>query len=390
MSDLLPLITSLVILAAPASLALAQDKPAPTNAPAGTESVESLKKEFQKARDAYLNELRPAIQEFRKKGTEKAFKFAKDPPRWHFSRRFLAIAEKNPKGPEAIEALKMTLQTSAGTEPGTAIETRAKAIKILREHYATKPVIKDFIDQLTRVNDDDGKALEAEIIAHHPDRKIQAAVFRAKIANLEQYAQLMDAFKDPKQVELIAKSRGKEFTTSQIAKAESAQKEVDVLKKTLREKYGDLVNDLSIAAKAPEIKIQTVDGKDATLSSLKGKVVVLDFWATWCGPCVAMIPHEREMVERLKDKPFALISISGDENKETLIKFLAKEKMPWIHWWNGSKGGVLEDWDVHAYPTIYVLDAQGVIRHKDLGGEELEKAVNSLLTKDTGTTPAGS
>jgi hypothetical protein len=64
--------------------------------------------------------------------------------------------------------------------------------------------------------------------------------------------------------------------------------------------------------------------------------------------------------------------------------------MPWIHWWNGSKGGVIEDWDVHFYPTIYVLDAQGVIRHKDLGGEELEKAVNSLLTKDTGTTPAGS
>jgi hypothetical protein len=92
-----------------------------------------------------------------------------------------------------------------------------------------------------------------------------------------------------------------------------------------------------------------------------------------------MIPHEREMVERLKEQPFALVSISADEKKETLTGFLAKEKMPWTHWWNGSEGGVLEEWDVRHYPTIYILDVQGVIRHKDLSGEELEKAVNSLL-----------
>jgi thiol-disulfide isomerase/thioredoxin len=108
-------------------------------------------------------------------------------------------------------------------------------------------------------------------------------------------------------------------------------------------------------------------------------VVVLDIWATWCAPCKAMIPHEREMVERLRDKPFVLVSISADEQKETLTKFLAREKMPWTHWWNGNEGGILEDWDVQGYPTIYVLDAKGVIRHKDLRGEKLEEAVNKLL-----------
>ena len=73
---------------------------------------------------------------------------------------------------------------------------------------------------------------------------------------------------------------------------------------------------------------------------------MLDIWATWCGPCVEMIPHEREMVERLKDQPFALVSISTDEKKETLIKFLAREKMPWTRWWNGHKGGIIDDWDM--------------------------------------------
>jgi hypothetical protein len=92
-----------------------------------------------------------------------------------------------------------------------------------------------------------------------------------------------------------------------------------------------------------------------------------------------MIPHERVMVERLKEQPFALVSISVDEKKETFTEFLAKETMPWTHWWDGSQRGVLEDWDVRHFPTIYILDVQGVIRYKELHGEELEKAVNSLL-----------
>ena len=98
-----------------------------------------------------------------------------------------------------------------------------------------------------------------------------------------------------------------------------------------------------------------------------------------CGPCRAMIPHEREMVGRLKEKPFVLVSISADEKKETLTDFLKKESMPWTHWWIGTSGPMMEDWNIRYFPTIYVLDHKGVIRFKDIRGEKLEEAVNELL-----------
>ena len=82
----------------------------------------------------------------------------------------------------------------------------------------------------------------------------------------------------------------------------------------------------------------------------------------------------------MKGKPFALISISGDDSKETLKSFLEKEKMPWVHWFADRKG-ILKDWNIRFFPTMYILDHKGVIRAKGLRGEELEKKVNELVAE---------
>jgi len=96
-----------------------------------------------------------------------------------------------------------------------------------------------------------------------------------------------------------------------------------------------------------------------------------------------MYPHERSLVKRLQvqEKRFVFLGINSDEDREELKKTLEKEQITWRSWWDqGSPDGPIQTkWDVIERPAIYVLDARGVIRYKDLKGDELDKAVDTLL-----------
>jgi hypothetical protein len=95
-----------------------------------------------------------------------------------------------------------------------------------------------------------------------------------------------------------------------------------------------------------------------------------------------MYPHERSLVARLKDKPFALIGVNSDTDKEKLKQRLTTEKITWRSFWNGAdgtQGPISRAWNVRNWPTVYVLDAQGVIRYKDVTPEELDKGADTLL-----------
>jgi hypothetical protein len=97
-----------------------------------------------------------------------------------------------------------------------------------------------------------------------------------------------------------------------------------------------------------------------------------------------MYPHERSLVERLKTKPFALIGVNTDTDKEKLKKRLTEEKITWRSFWdgpNGTAGPISRAWNIQGYPTVYVLDHKGVIRFKHLREDKLDEAVNRLLAE---------
>jgi hypothetical protein len=95
-----------------------------------------------------------------------------------------------------------------------------------------------------------------------------------------------------------------------------------------------------------------------------------------------MLPHEKELVERLKDKPFALLGVNSDGTAEELKEILARENITWRQAVDGDTSGPwATQWNVHGWPTIYILDAQGVIRYRDLRGKEMEDAILKLLAE---------
>ena len=95
-----------------------------------------------------------------------------------------------------------------------------------------------------------------------------------------------------------------------------------------------------------------------------------------------MIPHERSLVEKLKDKPFALVGVNSDPTVEKLKEVQKKENITWRSFFAGPGGGeIAKAWNVSGWPTIYILDATGKIRFKDLRDAEMEEAVMKLLAE---------
>ena len=97
-----------------------------------------------------------------------------------------------------------------------------------------------------------------------------------------------------------------------------------------------------------------------------------------------MFPHERSLVKRLENEPFALIGVNSDTDLEALKPVLEKEKITWRSFWNGEDGTggpISKAWKVRGWPTIYVIDHKGVIRYKNVRGDALDAAVDTLLAE---------
>lgn len=133
---------------------------------------------------------------------------------------------------------------------------------------------------------------------------------------------------------------------------------------------------------APEFRFTTFpDGKPLALSDLRGKVVLLDFWATWCGPCMEKLPLLLELYKEHRDKGFEIVGLSLDTSERDLRAVLSARGVSWPVAFDGKS------WDnplarlyrVYQIPTSYLIDRDGIIRYRDLRGEELAGKLVELL-----------
>jgi thiol-disulfide isomerase/thioredoxin len=141
---------------------------------------------------------------------------------------------------------------------------------------------------------------------------------------------------------------------------------------------------VSLVGKPLPIEGTTLDGTKFNIEQYRGRVVLVDFWATWCGPCVAKLPDLMKLHERFHDKGFEVVGVDLDKNVDDLGKFLDDQKLPWINL-IGEKDGdemkfpLAEKYDISAIPDTYLVGRDGRVIVHNPSDEELSKRLDELL-----------
>ncbi len=161
-----------------------------------------------------------------------------------------------------------------------------------------------------------------------------------------------------------------------------AKNKINTKKKTTEEKVG-----LAKSMIAPDFTLKDIEGNSHTLSEYRGKVVLVDFWATWCFPCIIEIPHFVKLYNQYKERGFVILGASLDNNEKRLKNFIKNQAINYPVLVNARKVSVI--YAVQGIPTAYLIDKDGRITEKFVGyapgaEKKIEKLILKLIEKEDG------
>jgi peroxiredoxin len=138
--------------------------------------------------------------------------------------------------------------------------------------------------------------------------------------------------------------------------------------------------------KAPDVTGTTLKGKEWKLREQNGKVILLEFWATWCGPCTSSIPQMKQLYEKYKfHKDFVMVGVSLDDNKDKLTEFCKNQDLPWLMLFEEGKGwnnSMARAFEISGIPSCWIIDKQGNVAGMDIHSgrhEEIEKIIEKSM-----------
>jgi thiol-disulfide isomerase/thioredoxin len=136
------------------------------------------------------------------------------------------------------------------------------------------------------------------------------------------------------------------------------------------------------ARMAPPFAVTTTDGQKISFDDLQGKVVLLDFWATWCGPCREALPHLKNVAKKFQGEPLVILSVSLDSDELKWKDFITQNEMNWPQYRDGGfEGSVAKLFGVRAIPHTFTIDADGVLQDEHIGDASIEGKLKKLLAR---------
>jgi thiol-disulfide isomerase/thioredoxin len=310
--------------------------------------IEELKKgpterpNSRKAFTAYLKNMAGAAEEFGKR-------FPDDKRRWdakligvELSGVMAQIQGEKPDPKKMESAFKEIAAAPDATE-----EAKSEArLGLLQIHLATSE------DKLTPELDSEIAAFQKDFPDNEHNGELQ--LYRVKLMEKS----------DPAKAETLLAELAKSPNQEVSRQAQGQLQQREVTKKPL------------------DLKFTAVDGKEVDLSKLRGKVVLVDFWATWCGPCMAEVPNVVKTYNKLHDKGFEIVGISLDQSKDNLLKVTKEKGMTWPQYFDGKgwKNTISTTYGIDSIPRMWLVNKKGMVVSTE-ARENLEGEVEKLLAE---------
>jgi thiol-disulfide isomerase/thioredoxin len=349
----------------------ADDKPAPKpgDAPGRAEELKAIRAEYDKARDEFVAAIRAGKVKPEKDGGYAELAALQQ----RFFKRTRALIDADPKDAVALDAILFSLNSLAADVDDPSL------YQLLLKHHLSSPKLQTVVGR-PAAGDDFLKAVAER--SPHARVRAMATYHRAEnLANAGRAAEAEPLLEAIKRNAEWAKLPG--YVAGNLG---------DTAGRLLFE-----IRHLSVGREVPEIDGKDLDDRPLKLSEYRGRATLVVFWATWCVPCMAMVPHERELVRRYAGRPFAVVGVNGDilggavtlpdgrkiDDTAKVKAAVAREQITWRSFRNGQFDVGLR-WNVRSWPTVYLLDHRGIIRAKWRGSPddtELDTAVARLVAE---------
>jgi peroxiredoxin len=281
--------------------------------------------------------------------------------------KLLALAATDPKSEMAYQALYMTCLVARNAAPEVVLPYLKEATEALARDQIDRDSLADVALIVARLPDEAMRTFLRAVFENSPHRKAQGIAGFCLAESLLSESE-RDPARETEGLVLLERIAG-EFANVVVGDRSLGERAAPLLFERRALKVGE---------PAPEIEGRDVDAREFKLTEFHGQVVLLEFWADWDAECVELYPHLRLLAEKHKGRPFVILGVNGD-TRERLRTVIDLKQVTWRSWSDSREGAIATRWNIHALPTIYLLDHKGTIRFKALKRADLEPAVEQLL-----------